>query len=73
MGGKGWFHRVMHFTTMLENCLELSRSLTILELFLCFLMLTVLPGDNHRFNSVEHPGIVCDIQRESNGVAILLL
>lgn len=72
MGGTGWLHRVLNFTTTLENCLELTRSLTILEHFFCFLVLTVLPGDNHRVKSVEHPGIVRDIQRESSGVEILL-
>lgn len=72
MGGKGWLHRAMHFSTMLENYLVLARSPSILELFLCFLVLTILPADNHRVNSTEHLGIVHGIPRENNGVEIIL-
>jgi len=72
MGGKVWLQRVMYFTILLENCLVLARSLSILELFLSVLVLTVLPGGNHRANSVEHPGVIHGIQRENDGAEILL-
>lgn len=51
MVGKGWLHRIVHFTTMLGNCLVLVRYLSIPEIFLFFLVLTILAGDNSRVKS----------------------
>lgn len=67
MVGKGWLHRIVHFNTMLENCLVLVRCLSILELFFFFLTLTIIAGDNDRVKVSR-----ASWHRENNDVEIIL-